>query len=67
MPNTRHYIARDKSTGKPIAIIEAASVAQARSHLSKRSHDVVYADQVDLMDAIKAGIEPEKAGDAAEE
>jgi hypothetical protein len=59
--STRYYIVRDNSTGAPVALIDAASCAQARSHFSKRAHTVQYAEQPDLVEAVKAGIEPEKA------
>ncbi len=67
MANTRHYIVRDKITMTPVALIEASSVAQARSHFAHSRHTVEYAEQLDLMSAIKAGIEPEKAGEVADE
>lgn len=67
MPKTtRHYIVRDKATDKPIALIEAGTVAQARNHFSNRSHSVAYAEQIDVMEATKAGIEPEVAGETEE-
>jgi hypothetical protein len=63
---TRHYIVRDKTTKAPVALIEATSVAQARSHFAHSRHTVEYAEQTALMQAVKAGIEPEKAGDTDE-
>lgn len=63
---TRHYIVRDKTTGAPVALIEAANVGQARSHFSHRSHIVAYAEQKDVMQAVKAGIESEVAGENPE-
>jgi len=41
--STRHYIVRDKDSGKPLALIDAATVAQARSHMSRKTHTVAYA------------------------
>lgn len=64
---TRHYIVRDKANKAPVALIEASSVAQARSHFAHSRHTVEYAEQLDLMAAIKAGIDPEKAGEVADE
>lgn len=64
---TRHYIVRDKETNKPLALIDATSVAQARSHMSQKMHVVAYAEQKDMMEAVKAGIESEKAGPAEED
>lgn len=66
IPSTRHYIVRDKSTKAPVALIEATSVAQARAHFAHSRHTVEYAEQTALMQAVKAGIEPEKAGDDTE-
>lgn len=63
IPATRLYIVRDNIDNKPVALIDATSVAQARSHFSRRAHSVGYAEQADMVDAIKAGIEPEKAGE----
>jgi len=63
IPSTRHYIVRDKITKMPVALIEATSVAQARSHFAHSRHTVEYAEQFSLMAAVKAGIEPEKAGE----
>jgi len=65
--STRHYIVRSKETGDPIALIDAVSVAAARSHFVSRPYTVAYAEQGDVVAAIKAGIEPEKAGEVAEE
>jgi hypothetical protein len=65
--STRHYIVRSKDTGDPIALIDAPSVAAARSHFVSRTYTVAYAEQKDVMQAVKAGIEPEKAGDASDE
>jgi len=63
IPSTRHYIVRDKITNTPVALIEAVSVAQARSHFAHSRHTVEYAEQLGLMAAVKAGIESEKAGE----
>lgn len=59
--STRHYIVRSKETGEPVAVIDATSAAAARSHFIGRTYTVAYAEQNDVMAAIKAGIEPEKA------
>lgn len=64
--STRHYIVRSKETGDPIALIDAVSVASARSHFVSRTYTVAYAEQKDVMEAMKAGIEPQKAGDTVE-
>lgn len=61
--STRLYIATDKGTGKPVALIEATSKAQSRAHLSQKLHNVEYASQSDIIAATKAGIEVEKAGE----
>jgi hypothetical protein len=58
---TRLYIVLDNVDSKPVALIDATSVAQARSHFSRRAHSVKYAEQSDIMTAVKAGIEVEKA------
>lgn len=60
-PTTRLYVALDKTTARPVALIEATSAAQARSHLSRRTFDVRYAEQIDVLTAVKLSIEPEKA------
>lgn len=65
--STRHYIVRSKETGDPVALIDATSVAAARSHFVGRTYTVAYAEQKDMMLAIKAGIEPETAGDVVDE
>ena len=59
---TRYYAVSDKKTGDIIALVGAASVAQARSHHARKMFEVRHASQTDVMAAMKAGVEPEAAG-----
>lgn len=59
---TRVYVVIDKETQKPIGLIEAISEAKARAHHSNKTVEVRYAEQKDVFDAAKEGVEIETAG-----
>ena len=58
----RVYIVTDKLTGKPLALIDAVTEPAARKHHSDKTVNVCYADQKQIFDAAKDGIEIETAG-----
>lgn len=58
---TRMYIVREKATGKPVALINAQTVAQVRNHQAALSWDIGHASQSDVFEAAKAGLEPTEA------
>ncbi len=58
----RYYVICDKVHGEIIGLVEAVSVAQARLHHARKTVDVRYAEQKDLLTAAKRGIESEVAG-----
>lgn len=60
-PATRLYLVTDKATDKPCALVEAANVQQARSHVARKMYDVKFAEQFDCIAAAKAGVEVESA------
>jgi hypothetical protein len=63
---TRVYIVTDRTTDKPVALVEAVTEPAARKHHSSKTVDVKLATQKAMFDAAKAGIEIETAS-AAEE
>lgn len=65
--STRYYAISDKKSGEIIGLVEAISAASARSHHARKTVDVRYAEQKDLLVAAKGGIEPEEAGAEVEE
>jgi hypothetical protein len=61
-PSTRHYIVRNKA-GDAVALIEATSVAQSRSHFVHKNYTVALATSKDVIEACNEGIKEEKAGE----
>lgn len=63
---TRLYVATDNVTKEPVALIRAGNASQAHRHLAQKKFTVAYAEQADIVKAVKAGIEEETAATADE-
>ena len=59
--STRLYIVEDVITMAPIALVRATGVVQAERYIVNKKFDVRYAEQSDLIRAVKAGLEEESA------
>jgi hypothetical protein len=59
----RVYVVIDRENGKPIALIETTSEAKARAHHSDKTVEVRYAEQKDMFEAAKEGVEIETPGE----
>lgn len=55
----RLYIALDKETGDPVALIKTVSAAKAHRYIARKKFNVRYAEQEDMLKAGKAGLEVE--------
>lgn len=53
----RQYIVLSRDDGKPVALINAVSLAQTRNHIASEKFVIRYAEQGDVFAAAKAGLE----------
>lgn len=56
---TRLYLAVDIPSGETVALIDAPNKQRALAHMARKTFHVKYAEQSDVVAAIKAGIQPE--------
>jgi len=66
-PATRVYLISNRETGEPVALIDAANLAQAERFFFAKRFSGEYASQRDLFRAASKEIQIEVAGEESEE